>query len=64
MPCNTIYLDSIVHGICYNNVPLTGHGYTAGELEMTFSTSGCAEEELEVSIHVKNLPHKHREKTY
>lgn len=57
---NVTYLDSVIHGVRYNNVPLAGHGYTTGKLEMTVSTSGRAKQEAEVAVHAKNLPYKHR----
>lgn len=57
---NATYLDSVVHGVRYDNVPLAGHGYTTGKLEMTVSTSGRAKQEAEVAVHAKNLPYKHR----
>lgn len=52
------YLDSIIHWVRYNNVPLAGHCNSAGKLEMTISTSGRAKPEAEGPIHVKHLLYK------
>lgn len=57
-----MYLDPIIHGICHNNVPFAGHGNSAGKLEMTISTSGWAKPEAEISIHVKHLSYKQKQR--